>query len=78
MRCETTEVLRDGKKVIINLSDFNSETMIKWGYGVISAPGSPPPLAPGSPPPPAPGSPPPPAVGSPPPPAVAVAKKLID
>ncbi len=38
MRCEIIEVLRDGKKVIINLSDFNSETMIKWDHGVAPTP----------------------------------------
>ena len=31
MRCETIEVDRNGKKVIINLSDFNPNTMVKWG-----------------------------------------------
>lgn len=48
MRCETIEVDRNGKNVIINLSDFNSVTMIKWDESsaapaVVSAPGSPPP-----------------------------------
>ncbi len=38
MRCETVEVSRDGAKVIINASDFNPETMIKWGFGVVSTP----------------------------------------
>jgi hypothetical protein len=31
MICETIKVDRDGKMVIINLSDFNPKTMIKWG-----------------------------------------------
>lgn len=34
MRCETIEIDIDGKKVIINLSDFNSETMVRWDHGV--------------------------------------------
>ena len=31
MMCPTIEVDRNGKKVIINLSDFNPNTMVKWG-----------------------------------------------
>ena len=31
MMCPTIEVDKNGKKVIINLSDFNPNTMVKWG-----------------------------------------------
>lgn len=31
MKCPTVEIDRKGQKVTINVTDFNSKTMIKWG-----------------------------------------------
>lgn len=31
MRCPTMEINRNGHKVVINVSDFDPETMLKWG-----------------------------------------------
>ena len=48
MRCSTIEVIRDGQKVTINLSDFDPKTMIKWDDKikpefVVNSPVTPPP-----------------------------------
>ena len=37
MRCETIEVNRNNIKTVINLSDFNSETDVKWADKPASA-----------------------------------------
>lgn len=37
MRCPTMEICRDGQKVVINVSDFDSKTMLKWGGNPISS-----------------------------------------
>ncbi len=52
MRCPTEEIDIDGQKVVINVSDFDSETMKRWDYSdfksvpVASAPVAPAPVAP--------------------------------
>ncbi len=32
MKCPTTEINRDGEKVVINTCDFNAETMRLWDH----------------------------------------------